>query len=397
MIRIILSLLACLALVSGSPVALRAAAPQPNEPPETCPWCEDDPEILGRLAAVSHGPFAIARTDTRTFPESFPAAQWIFLETPHLRLASSLGPLKLTIKERKRIAPDLDRLRKVLPKLPKKLKVLDPWLRVHLLALKSEDFYARFQKLLAVTDEDFPATRDYDKPFMGDGAYLGEKDKFEIIWHASRRTHQMFTKSVMGGTPTDALRWHLSPEHKLLASIPAEDGDLRENKWLLPHSVHLMSHLFLCAYKHFSFDPPIWLDEGLAHVLEREVNPLSTTIDGDEGSEANRGGHQDWFKEEARLAKSSKAPNFAAMLRWNAFHDLNGDAHRAAWSRVRFLVLEHPEKFATFVDRIKGQLDEAGYPDGKDLVGLQRKLLKELWGWTPADFDEAWKLWALAQ
>lgn len=392
MIRFILSSLVCFALGAGSPSEPVEA--QRKKQAETCPWCKDDPAILAKLSGVSHGPFEIGLGDTQAFTENFPAAQWIFLETNHMRFASSLGPQKLTAKERKRIAADLERLREIIPGMPKKLKQLDPWLRVHLLALRSEDFYTRFQKLLGVTDADFPAERDYEKPFMDDGAYLGEKQKFEIVWHSNRRTHQMYTKSVMGGSATDALRWHLSPQHRLLASIPAEDGDLRTDEYLLPHSVHLMSHLFLCAYKHFSYDPPIWLDEGLAHVMEREINPISTTLDGDEGSGPNRGGHRDWFVKEAKLAKSGKAPTFAAMLRWNAFHDLDEEAHRAAWSRVRFLVNMHPEKLARFIGGVKGQLDENGYPSGDDLVGLRRKLLKEIWGWSPNDFDEAWKAWA---
>ena len=71
-----------------------------------------------------------------------------------------------------------------------------------------------------------------------------------------------------------------------MVSIPAEDPGLRLDRWLRGHSVHLTSHLLFCAYKHFSYDPPIWMDEGLAHALEREVEPASTTIDTDEGAEA---------------------------------------------------------------------------------------------------------------
>lgn len=395
MLRVLL--LSAVLFMSWFPSGTSSVLPQKKKAADQCPWCENDPETLAKIGAVSHGPFSFARKTTDDFRDSFPASGWVFLETDHLRLATNLGPTKLSVKERKRIAADLDRLREVFPDLPKKPKKLDPWLRMHLLAMKCEDFYARFQAVLQVDDDDFTESRDFDGPFMGDGKFLGEKEKFELIWHKTRKTHQLYTRDLMGGSVTDALRWHLSPEHKLIASIPAEDGDLSQDVWLYPHTVHLMSHLFLCAYKHFSYDPPIWLDEGLAHVMEREVNPLSTTIDGDEGSGPHRGGHQDWSGMDAKLAKKTKIPSLAEMMRWNAFHDLDETAHRTAWSKVRFLVNEHPDKFARFVGGIKGQLDDKGYPSGKDLVGLQRRLLKEIWGWSPAQLDGAWNIWAREQ
>ncbi|MFT7678944.1 MAG: hypothetical protein ACI8QC_002943 [Planctomycetota bacterium] len=394
MIRRFATLLALCSLVLC--LADSASAQSRGKKGDSCPWCKDDPEVLAKMSLVGHGPVKIGRLESVDFESKIPASQWVFLETKHMRLASSLPTEKLSAKERKRLEPDLARLREFFPKLPKKVKSLDPWLRVHLMALKCEDFYTRFQKLIEVTDEDFPPKRVYFEKYMGNGSYLGEADKFDLIWHTRRSTHQVFTKQLMGASVTDAVRWHLTPEHKLLASIPAEDGDLKSTRWLVPHTVHLMSHLFLCAYKHFSYDPPIWLDEGLAHVLEREVNPLSTTMDGDEGSGPHRGGHQDWTDEDRKLAKSKKTPSFAVMLHWHAFHDVDQYGHKAAYSYVRFLVQEHPEKLAKFIGELKGQLDDEGYPSGKDLIGLQRRLLRELFEWTPAQFDEAWKAWALA-
>ena len=88
------------------------------------------------------------------------------------------------------------------------------------------------------------------------------------------------------------------------AQVPAVEADDTGGVGLLPHTVHVMSHLFLCAYKHFSYDPPAWLDEGLAHAMEREVNPKSTTIDGDEGSGPHRGGHEDWTGDDKNSIRS---------------------------------------------------------------------------------------------
>jgi hypothetical protein len=228
---------------------------------------------------------------------------------------------------------------------------------------------------------------------MGDGRYLGERDKYEVVVHASRSSHQAFTLAMCGVSITDSLRWHLNPPHKLVVSIPAEDADLARDRGLEAHVAHNLSHLFLCGYKHFSYDPPIWLDEGLAHLIEKEVDPESTTTDGDEGALREVHAPSDWPARAAKLVEAGKAPTFAQLVHTKSFAELDLDAQVCAWSRLRFLADEHPRELAAFLGGVKGQLDGAGYPSGSDLPGLQRSLLQSLWGWTPADFDAAWTAW----
>lgn len=387
--RIALALL----LACPTPTLGAALAPDDDAP---CPWCKDDPELLARLGALSHGPMPIGETTSEEIARELPSGEgWRFLETPHFRFASSLGPQSLTAKMRAELEPFLAELRAACPDLDPRPRKLDPWLRLHLLALRAEAFYERFQRLLGVTDADFPAERRIDEPYMGAGPFLGERDKFELVWHARRATHQMFTLDQMGVDVTDALRWHFGSAHKMLASIPAEDSDLRSDEWLFPHSAHLMAHLFLCAYKHFSYAPPVWLDEGLAHALERELNPVSTTIDGDEGGGPHRGDHQDWSGRDVRLAKKDDATPLAVLMHAKSFTDMSLDDHVTAWSIARFLIEEHPEGLARFLGGLKGQLDEDGNPTGANLVDLQRRLLQEIWSWTPDDLDAAWRAWLL--
>ncbi len=371
---------------------LTSLAPTVGAEDEVCPWCENDPERMAALGTVSHGPFPVAQTTSAELAKRLPATRWIFLETKHMRFGSSLGSVKLEAPERKALSAEIERMRAAFPKFPKQLRKLDPWMRLHLLALRSEDFYNRFQSLLRVTDADFPDKRG-SGPFMGNGRYLGETDKYEVLFHASRSTHRMFCLDAIGVDVTDAVRWHFIPEHKLLASIPAEDSDLARQRHLFPHTAHVLSHLFLSGYKHFSYDPPPWLDEGLAHFLEREIEPTSTTIDGDEGAGPHRGSHGDWSKRERKLLGSRKTPNLAQLMAKPGFGSFAIEDHVTAWSLVRFLATEHPEEFAKLLGGVKGQLDDRGYPSGHDLRGLQRRLLSELWGWSAADVDEQWREW----
>ena len=359
-----------------------------------CPWCKNDPDVMKAAGVLSHGPIAIGAEGSAALAESLPSAEWIFLETPHLRWAFALGPETVELTDKKRVRAELARLEKLLPGVPADPHKLDPWLRLHLLGMKGEELYARFQRLLAVTDDDFPETRAAGAPFMGIGRFLGEKDKFEVVLHPSRALHQTFTTDLSGVAVTDSFRWHFKAEHKMLVSIPAEDPDLRRDRWLFPHVAHNLSHAFLCAYKHFTYDPPVWIDEGLAHAIEKEIEPQSVTTDGTEGAARETHTPSDWAAAVRKLVAAKDAISLAELLHKKEFGELDADAHLVAWSMVRFLIEEHPAELAKILGGIKGQLDADGRPTGKDLTDLQRKLFREAGGWSPAEFDEAWRKWA---
>jgi hypothetical protein len=360
---------------------------------DVCPYCKNDPALLAAAGLVSHGPIPIGPEGSESLRDKLPSSQWIFLESEHLRWASSLAEESVKTKDRERLTGELDRLRAHFPEVPVKVKELDPWLRIHLMAQRGEEFYVRFQKLLGVSDADFPEARQVEGAYMGDGRFLGEKEKFEVLIHVNRETHRLFTSEYMGVSVTDSLRWHLQAQHKVIASVPAADPDIRYDRYLHPHIVHNLAHNFLCAYKHYSFDPPIWLDEGLAHAMEQEINHEFHTLDGEEGSMPDNRGPGDWDAELLRLSRRGKRTGFAHLMRIQAFGELSQDDHVSAYGLVRFLIDEKPVEFAAFIGAIKGQLDERGFPDGSDLRGLQREQLKQLFGWTPAELDEAWGAW----
>lgn len=366
---------------------------EPQKKLETCPWCKNDAALMERAGVISHGPLSIGPKGSEDIVARLPSSQWTFLETAHLRWASALGACNVEMEDKKRVYAELDRLREMLPDVPKEPKRLDPFLRLHLFAMKGEDFYARFQKLLRVTDADFPAERRLDRPFMGAGKFLGEKDKFEVVIHSTRSTHALFVNEFAGQAPTDALRWHFKDQHKLLVSIPAEDSDLRKDRWLYPHVVHCLSHMTFAAYKHFSYDPPLWLDEGLALAMEKEIEPESTTNEGEEGGKMDARGPRDWGAAAKKLVASGKQKRLAEIWALKEAAELDLDEKLTCWSMARFLIEEHPEKLASFLGGVKGQLDEQQQPTGRDLPGLQRRLLKEIWSWSTPEFDAAWAAW----
>lgn len=363
-----------------------------SQKPDICPWCKNDPKLLAAAGLVSHGPMSIAQGTSEEFEKSLPGPDWIFLESKHLRWAFSLGPQVVSTADKPRVDAELARLKKLLPTVPLKAEKLDPYLRLHILVMRSEEFYERFQRLLKVTDADFPASRQDTGPYMGNGSFLGEKGKYEVYIHTNRVLHRKFIKRATGAEVADSLRWHFIPEHKLTVSIPAID-ELKDDAGLFPHVVHNLSHLFFCGYKHFSYDPPVWLDEGLAHVMEKEIDPKSMTFDGEEGSLPEKGGSSNWTEEARKIVGLGKAVTLPELIHKNAFGDLAKMDHIIIWSKVQFLVEKHPDALAKFIGEIKGQLDDQGYPSGKDIKSLQRKSLKSVWNWTPENLETEWRVW----
>ncbi|TAJ18048.1 MAG: hypothetical protein EPO68_08435 [Planctomycetota bacterium] len=362
-----------------------------------CPYCDDDPALLAKLGLVRHGAMPFGARDSLAVAAGAPRGTWWFLESAHFRVALGIGACAIEPARIDAVERELALLRAVLPKVPRSPRKLDPPLRLHLAVQRLEHSYARIQRALGVADADFPESRPLDGPFMGDGRFLGEKDKFEFAIFASEADHNAWIKPFSGATVTDTLRWHFSPQHKLHASVPAHDSDIRTDLGLHTHLVHNLAHLMLCAYKHFSYDPPAWLDEGLAIYFEKEIDPNAITLEGQEGGSKSVRPPANFAARARALAQSDGGPRFARLLGLREVADFEGDDLVASWAIAKFLVEAHPQPFARFVGALKGQLDERGVPTGRDLGGLQRKLLQELWQWNPQQLDREWRAWFSAQ
>ncbi|MCC7170923.1 MAG: hypothetical protein IT459_10775 [Planctomycetes bacterium] len=362
-----------------------------------CPYCKDDAALLAASGVSTHAPATIGAGTREEFEAKLVGPAWIFAETAHLRIAFAPGPSNVDQGDRKAIDAELDKLRAVLPSVPVKPKKLDPFLRLHLIALRAERLYARVQEVLRVTDSDFPEQREAGKPYMGNGRFLGEKDKFELVIHATVAQHRAFTRELAGVEVTDALRWHVNSAHKLLASIPAAEAEFRDDRWLFPHIAHNLTHLMFCAYKHYSYDPPPWLDEGLALAMEKEIELVAQTLEGEEGTLRDVKTPSDPWAAAKKLGLSGKVKGLAELLYAKNHTELTPERALLAWTMVRFLIDEHGDAFARFAGDIKGQLGADGRPSGANLVDLQREKLREHFQWTPQQFDEAWKAWLTAK
>lgn len=181
----VLAVLLCVA------APLDAMAPQaPPSVPATDPYTGGELEAMTRAGYVSFGPFAFGKNhDNEDIQKLLPAESLVWIETAHFRIGASLSPCKVDKAAGDKewlgsLTIELQRLGQRIPGVNGDVKVLDPWLRAHLIAQRAEETYAEVSGVLGVTDASFPDVPGdplQPREFMGLGPYLGQRQKFTIL------------------------------------------------------------------------------------------------------------------------------------------------------------------------------------------------------------------------
>jgi hypothetical protein len=392
---------------SGSAAA--AGKPRRNDP-ALCPYCHGSPDLMRAAGIVSHGGFEFAtriesrgeQGDTRTaHVDAFLATADIrWIESAHFEIGLALAPYKVDQDERKKIEAELSRLRLVLPEVPKSTKVVDPWLRTHLYAQRCEDLWARMLALLAVKESDFP---DGSKPwdltgkYMGEGPYLGQKGKFEILIVPSKAMLTDFLREYYGLTIERSQRWNVVERDSLTLTARTDEGHLRNDAALHGHIGFNLAHNFLDGYKHYSYETPLWLHEGLAHAFERDIDPRYNSFDGSEGGVPEGSNREDWHKPVRALAAKGEAPSLSTLINLKSYAEFEVDHHYVCWSKVNFLIRQYPSQFACVLDLLKGRTNAQGFADGSNIRDVHREAFQSCLSMSYLEFDRAWEAWVLGR
>ena len=383
--------------------ALLAASPAPAQrknDPAACPYCKGDPELMKAAGIVSHGGFDFGNVDKTSKVDALLATcdiKWI--ETAHFELGFALGQHKVKQEEKEKIRGELARLQAVLPAVDPQAKILDPWLRTHLYAQRIEDTWKRMLEILQVKESDFPPAGtkwDMRGKYMGNGPYLGQESKYELLIVPAEAHLTSYLQSHFGLLTKKTQRWNLPGKDTLSITIHTGEDNLREDEGLHGHVTFNLAINLLDGFKHYSYDTPIWIREGLAHFMEREVETKYNSFESAEGAVAQTTRKERWEPEVRKLVAGGKAPRMAELMSMKEYSDLTLDRHYATWSIVDFLIKTKPEAFAKFNDALHGITNAQGIPDPSNLIDVHRNKFKEVLGWTYPEFDGAWSEWVLA-
>ena len=389
---------ACVALAPAAAAAQRRDVP--DNDPSLCPYCEGDPETMAGAGIVSHGGFEFATHDTAYVDKYLASTDIVWIESEHLEIGFALGPYKVPTNEKKKIRAELEELAELLPNVqPKKIRTLDPWLRSHMFALRAEKAYDRFLEIVQRKDEDFPKGESewiIGQPYLGMGPYLGQKGKYEVLMLPSEALSVDFLLHEFGVVNKHPQRWNVVERDTLTVVMHAQHAtDLRKDPAIHGHMVFNLAHNFLDGYKHYSYDTPVWIHEGLAHYMEREISPEFNSFDASEGGIANMTNKSKWKDEVHALVRKGEAPRLAELLAHRNYANFTLAEHFTTWSMITYLIERHPEGFAKILDDLTALTDEKGLPDGSNLEDHHRDAFKEHLGMSYMEFDQAWREWAM--
>ena len=368
---------------------------RPNDP-STCPYCLNDPALMQAAGIVSHGGFEFGKNDTAKIDAFLTTSDLRWIETPMFKIGFGLGPQKVKFEEKKKLFAELSRLAAVLPAVKPETTTLDPWLRAHLYAQRCEDVLARFLKVMGAEGAQYAdGSGAYTGTYLGEGPYLGQKAKYEFMVLPSEPLYVQFLVEHVGQSLRVGYRWHNVARGAIGYYCHGQEGQLRQDSALHGNVAFNLTHNLYDGYYHYTYDTPIWLHEGLAHVMEREIDERNNTFDSGEGGIANMTSKANWKPDVLRLIASGEAPRMAELMQIKSYAELELRHHFVTWSLVDYLLASNPEGFAAFLRSMKLCMDPTlNIPSGANLPEWHRTKFKEHLGMSYAEFDEAWRAWA---
>ncbi|MCP5022088.1 MAG: hypothetical protein GY930_09945 [bacterium] len=370
----------------------------PKTDPTQCPYCHGDEAIMKAAGLVSHGGFKVGRKTTEEANQTLGTAEIYWIESEHFEIGMALGRMKVRQENKKKIRAECAQLAEHLENIPEKPKVIDQWLRAHLYAQRAEAVYAEMLQLLEVEDSIFPAPGtvwNMQGDYWGQGPYFGQEGKLEILLLPSKSHHVEWLRKSFGLRTTKTQRWHVLDTGSLHLCIHTEQGSLKVDPALHGHLVFNLSIMLTHSFKHYSYDMPIWLLEGIGHYMERKLDPKYNTFDSGEGGIAQMTKKAKWEPAVKKLVKSEKAPSLAQLARMTTYAELDLNAHFASWSFVDYLQQVHPGFLRTLIYRTSNLRNEQNLPDGSKLMEEHRAAFKEDLKMSYLIFDRRWREWVL--
>jgi hypothetical protein len=370
--------------------------------PSVDPYTKNDPGALEKAGYVSFGPFRFGDDHTTEQIESVLGGMpIIWVETAHFKLGSGLPECDVGVEKRdkERVKAELEQLRQLLPDVKTKPKKLDPWLRLHLFALRLEELYADFQQRFGVKDADFPtAPPDPAKPapgpYMGQGRYLGMPSKFAVLIFDKKTSLGRYSSVYLGMTLESSYRW-LFPETGSLLYLTAtdlHDADYQSDAAIGCDVISGVTKNLANGFRYYAHVVPFYWSEGLAHWFSRRFDPRYHFFTGTDPSRIRTRDEWNWEPSVRARVKNEVFPPTAQMLAWEDPNALEWADHVILWSRVDYLMAREDGAGSKLMRYLKDPLPP-GRPTEDAVHERSLQAFQEATGQDPAAFDAAWCDW----
>lgn len=368
--------------------------------PKIDPYTKNGREKFERAGYVSLGPFRFGDDHTTAQVESTLAGvPLIWVETEHFKLGSGLPEYELSADkaEKERLKGELEVLATRLPDVKVKLKKLDPWLRLHLFALRLETLYSDFQRSLGLQDSDFPKLGgDVGDSSMGQGPYLGMGAKYTVLVFASKAHLRRYATAYLRGQSETAssVKFAASDAWLFVSALdllpPGYESDTALSAYLAANVAGNLARGLRGG--RGAVTPPVL--QGLGHWFARRIDPRYPVF---ESTDPTRllGQSQDWAKEVRTRAEHKVFPSTEELFSRADLDTLEWADHLVLWSRFDYLFAREDGAAGQFLRRLQEPLAADAPIDSVALAARSRAALEAAVGVSLAAFDEAWSEWVL--
>lgn len=393
------------ALIPGSLIVAAAAsfARGDEAPPPVDPYTGQQPERLAAAGYVSVGrPLRLTRQQRSEAIEEVLGLEWmLWAETEHFRLGSALSarvPLRGDRAATARREAEWKALRDRGLDLPRKVAEIDPWLNLHLFALRLEAIYSEFEQWMGVTEQTFPAasgpTADATLDRTTLGPYLGAHGKFVVLLFENKADVARYAVRFAGAQHENSYRY-LVPDEDVHVFVTAREPysvSAHESSWFECHVVGSVVRLLTCAYRGYRYQLPLWWTEGLAHHATRRLDPTYFSPTVVEGQEADSRLDANWEDKVYARVKHQYYPTSAELLTKGDPREFAFADHLMAWSRVDFLFQRPGGQPGKYLCRMKSVSWHANLTI-EDVCAVQEVALEEGFGLDYETLDEEWAAW----
>lgn len=343
-------------------------------------------------------PWADGHT-TATIDGSLGGVPLLWLETEHFRIGCSLSayvPDSSDQVERKKLKAEVLALRKLVPNVPRKVKVYDPWLRMHLTAMRAEQLYAQMEELLKITPQDFPdPTIPLAKRESKLGPYLGLQNKFTILLVDKKSTLERY-QATFCSYRVDGIVMYYFPDNEVLMLGLASEFDGMASDTAMHCMLHYgLSVNLLNGFLAFRHSMPAWVSVGIAHSNARLIDHKRNYFNQQRAFGADDKKIWDWEVRVRGRVKNEADPTFSEMIAWESHGTLSFTDSMVAWARVDFLKQEYPEELAEFLRVVKAPFPAGVEVTAERLQNHQIEAFHAIFGINPEEFDAIWRAWVL--
>ncbi|MFT5734559.1 MAG: hypothetical protein ACJA0P_004002 [Planctomycetota bacterium] len=359
---------------------------------EVDPYTENDPEKIAKLGYVSMGSFGWGEGNrTENVQETMGGLDFLWVETEHFRIGSSLNSYKMTNDkiEKASLKAEFKELKAKLGKFKAPRRKLDPWVRLHLYALRAEKLYAQFVK-----DFGLEALAD-----SKEGPYLGHPKKFRLLL-CERKSELVRYQQAYEPQFTSEISFASGKlDAGMIFGVDAEnirDGYKEQAHKPVDAMLYCavnagLARSFIDGHGQGLFRAPRWLAQAAAHYYARQAD--ERWVLAGYNFRNLKDGHWEWDESVASMVKNEFFCSMAEMTTWLRDHKMNGRDHMNVTSKLEFMIAELSPKLRTYMDLVVRPVKNMTEESTEELEKRQRAALMDAFGMEPEAFDEAWAEW----